>query len=305
MKQFRPMLAIDCDDLDKLIYPVLATPKIDGIRCIVKDGLALSRSLKPIQNRYVSDWISRNCPSGFDGELFIDGANFNEVSSAIMSFDGEPDFVYKVFDIISFKYGYSQRVNALKVMQVSCRVQKILPVIISTSQELEQYSKSCIADGYEGAIARSPNGPYKQGRSTVREGYMIKVKPFIDSDAVVLGFKELMHNGNEVFTNELGLSKRSSAKDGKIASGMLGAFHVKDVHTGLEFDIGSGLDNETRITVWKNRDRFIGAIIKYKSQEIGSVNKPRIPIFLGFRSIPENNTVNFEKKAKKHIEFRG
>ena len=42
-----------------------------------------------------------------------------------------------------------------------------------------------------------PNAPYKQGRSTVREGYLLKVKTFLDDEATVVRFEERMHNGNE------------------------------------------------------------------------------------------------------------
>jgi DNA ligase-1 len=38
-----------------------------------------------------------------------------------------------------------------------------------------------------------------------------------------------------------------------------------------------------RREVWKDPDAYIGKIIKYKYQAIGSKDAPRIPIFLGFR----------------------
>ena len=45
----KPMLLPrETPDLDNLQYPVYVTPKLDGIRCLFKGGVALSRTLKPI-----------------------------------------------------------------------------------------------------------------------------------------------------------------------------------------------------------------------------------------------------------------
>ena len=67
---FKPTLAIAAD-FKKLVYPVYASPKLDGIRCSIVDGKALSRSLKAIPNAHISRLLS--CPEldGLDGELII------------------------------------------------------------------------------------------------------------------------------------------------------------------------------------------------------------------------------------------
>ena len=49
MTAFKPLLASPAD-LSTLRFPVLASPKLDGVRAIVKDGVVLSRSLKKIPN---------------------------------------------------------------------------------------------------------------------------------------------------------------------------------------------------------------------------------------------------------------
>ena len=96
--KFKPMLAASCDDIDQLRYPLLATQKIDGIRCLIIDGVAMSRSLKPIPNRYIQSIIGKREYNGLDGELVV-GSSFQQATSGIMSSDGEPDFTYHVFDL--------------------------------------------------------------------------------------------------------------------------------------------------------------------------------------------------------------
>ena len=58
MKIIKPMLAetleIENDSqLENLKYPVLGTPKLDGIRCLKIDDNVLSRKFKEIPNNHV------------------------------------------------------------------------------------------------------------------------------------------------------------------------------------------------------------------------------------------------------------
>jgi DNA ligase-1 len=52
---------------------------------------------------------------------------------------------------------------------------------------------------------------------------------------------------------------------------------------GQTFNIGTGFDDFTRANIWAKRDEFNGRSVKFKFQAIGTVDKPRIPVFLGFR----------------------
>lgn len=76
----KPMLASDCDGaIEKLKYPVLVSPKIDGIRCLNVDGQALTRSLKPQPNRTIRALASNPAFVGLDGELVIPGETFRNL----------------------------------------------------------------------------------------------------------------------------------------------------------------------------------------------------------------------------------
>jgi len=133
-------------------------------------------------------------------------------------------------------------------------------------------------------MLRHQNGPYKHGRSTEREGWLLKLKRFDDSEAVILSAYELMHNANEATQNELGYTERSSHKAGMVGKGVLGGLSVRDVYSGVEFDIGTGFDQATREALWKQRDQLPEQVIKYKFFASGVKDKPRFPVFLGFRS---------------------
>ena len=111
----------------------------------------------------------------------------------------------------------------------------------------------------------------------------MKIKRFEDSEAVIVGFEELLINNNEPFTGELGQTKRQHLQENKSAGGTLGALVVRDIKTDIKFNIGTGFTDQDRECIWANRHNSLGDIVKYKYQPHGSVEKPRSPVFLGFR----------------------
>jgi DNA ligase-1 len=202
-----------------------------------------------------------------------------------MSHDGAPDFTFYVFDNYLAAGGYRERyAEILKQYGSLPSFINLLPqTVIINETELQVFEAECLEQGYEGLILRSFDAPYKFGRSTVKEGYLLKVKSFDDSEAEIIGFEEEMFNGNEAETNELGRTKRSTAKAGLSGKGTLGAFLVRDHITGVEFAIGTGLTAEQRATAWGERDRLVGKLVKYKFFSVGVIEKPRHPVFLGMR----------------------
>ncbi len=281
----KPMLAATPDTLDNLEYPVLASPKYDGIRCIVINGEAFSRNLKPIPNRHIARTIKAAGITGLDGELIVRGT-FQDVTSAVMSEDGEPDFEYHVFDsyLIS-AMPFADRIKAVKgfVKQAKLRWLKAVDhVVIRSAEQLVEYERACVEDrGFEGVMLRKPDGPYKYGRSTMREGYLMKVKRFTQEEAEVVGYEEQETNLNIATKDELGRTKRSSHKAGKKLAGVLGALRVKNKWG--EFNVGTGFDYAQRVALWSEREKLVGRIVTFKYNRAGMKDVPRFPVFIGFR----------------------
>jgi DNA ligase 1 len=277
---FQPMLASPIE-LNNVKYPVYCSPKYDGIRCVIRDGVALSRKLKQIPNVYISKMLSM-CEDNLDGELIIPHANFNQIQSAVMSEDGEPEFEFHIFDVISTK-PYLERVEALKSMKLPKFCKKVLPHKFDNEEDMLEYERECVEDyEFEGIMIRSPNGPYKFGRSTAKQGYLLKLKRFTDAEATIVGFEEMMHNENEKTKDELGHAKRSHKKAGMVAAGVLGSFIV-EMNDGKQFKVSTGMTAEDRANYWENRESMLGQLVKYKFQEAGAKNLPRFPVFLGIR----------------------
>jgi len=289
----KPMLATKCTDKDKLKYPVLATPKLDGIRCIKLNGQALSRTFKPIPNQHIRRMIE-TLPDGLDGEIMIKNKPFGEITGIVMSSKSldKVDFQYYVFDFVLGVGGtsfnalhvlYCGRMENLRRRELPSWVVKVLPVVITNRAELDAFEQKCVDEGYEGIMVRTPNSPYKCGRSTEKEGWLLKIKRFEDGEAVIIGFDEKMHNANEATENAVGHTERSTCKDGMVPMNTLGTILVRDLKTQIEFGIGSGLDDATRAKIWANRPKYLNQIVKYKYQPYGVKEAPRFPVFQGFR----------------------
>lgn len=302
--QNRPSLACKSpDSIRDIKVPCFVSLKYDGIRARVlrdeyQNPRVYSRSGELIPNEYVQQLFAREEYLNFDGELIVGPPNapdvYHTTESYVMSVDGEPAVRFYVFDYYALQAAYTDRLT--KIMNryerlhkdgLMQHVQIVTQELIQTHEGLEAFEQRALQQGYEGAITRSLAGLYKHGRSTLNEGYLVKIKRFKSSEAEILGFIEQLHNDNELTESALGLAKRSSAMEGMVKTGQLGALLVRDVSTGVEFKIGSGFTTELRIQIWNNQSYFRSFIVKYKYFPIGNKDKPRQPIFVGWRHLSD------------------
>lgn len=272
----------------------LVSPKIDGIRGFVREGVVYSRTWKPIPNVHVQRMFGKPQFNGLDGELTLahwkDFNTYNDNQSAIMTEQGPENIWFNVFDkytIPEARFFHRTRLAKEVVDSIPNPMNQMAYLehaVVSTIDELLEHEERAVVMGAEGLMGRHPNGLYKLGRSTFIEQGLIKLKRFEDGEAEIIGFTELQRNQNEATIDARGFQVRSAHKAGKANADTLGLFRVRDVISGIEFECGSGLDDATRDEVWQNRDSYLGRFIKYKSQPHGVKEKPRSPIFLGFRS---------------------
>jgi DNA ligase-1 len=288
-KQYAPLLAATAslEDLDKLRYPLLVSPKIDGIRCLMIGGKAYSRSLKLIRNEHVQTMANRlyfeHSLNLLDGELTAGDhkTKFQDTTSEIMSADGGADFTYNVFDTQENK-PFQER--SYTIARCECRRSSTARLTyidqfkITSREHALHYLDAFLEQGYEGAMLRSPTALYKHGRSTLKEGILLKLKPFLDAEATIVGLNPLLENNNEASVNELGHTHRSSSLAGKNALEMLGALRCVTPE-GVHFNIGTGFTEADRIALW-HTPNLVGTLVHYKYQAYGTKDAPRCPVFL-------------------------
>lgn len=288
---FKPMLASQIDDLSSVKYPVYASYKLDGIRAIIYQGVAYSRSLKPIPNKSIQEWAMQNKENleGLDGEFIVGEPNteevFRETTSFVMSHDKVGEFSFYIFDILPAypEQPYKARKSTIEGLSLLSNTKVLDQTLISSKEDLEAFRTQAVSQGYEGAMIKAPEGKYKYGRSSVKEGLLLKLKLFKDEEFEIVGYDCKYHNTNEAKVNELGRTARSTAKDGMIPMDTLGVLYLK-TKDGVEFGCGSGFDDATRDDLWKQRESLIGkyATVKYFDQ--GGYDVPRFPVFKGIRN---------------------
>jgi DNA ligase-1 len=286
----KPQLASPAN-LDTLTYPVFASPKLDGIRAVVFRGKLLSRTLKEIPSRHIFGMFSSPAFEGLDGELIVGPVTsptcYRDTVSGVMADSKTPDFIYHVFDLWNSTDEFFERRKQLEDHDLAAthkHIRFVSHTMIEDRSQLDEYEAAQVALGHEGVMLNDPHALYKFGRATAIGGQLLKVKRFTDFESIVIGFEEEMFNGNEAETNELGRTKRSTAKEGLVGKNTLGALRVRDVKTDIEFKIGTGFSAAERQTYWADRESLIGKLAKYKSFEVGVKIAPRHPVFLGFRS---------------------
>lgn len=275
-------------------FPVYGSPKIDGLRAIVKGGVVLSKTMKPIPNEAVQKLFGIPRLEGADGEftvgparkMFPDDDVYDRSRGPIMRRSGTDVFRFNVFDVWNTPdVEFNVRKGSIYQFGEIAGVRVVDHELLVSQDDLDDYEQRMLGLGYEGVMLRSPYGTYKFGQSTEREGYLLKVKRFEDAEAVIIGVIEQEANLNEATINELGHTRRSSSKAGKVGKGTFGAFVCRDLKTGIEFSVGNGpgLTHAMRDELWAIRDQLPGRFITYTFQGIGTVNAPRLPQFKGFR----------------------
>lgn len=293
---FRPMLAAPVKDTSLLRWPLRASPKLDGFRATGHNGVAFSRSMKRLPNKHVQELYSSGLLDKLDAELMagdpLDKEAFNKAQSGLGKADGTEDFSVHVFDDFTFpgeafKLRYARATARVEQLVNEPRIQLVPQIEVASLEQLAEIEARFLAMGYEGVMLRHDGAPYKFGRGTFTAHDLLKLKQFEDAEAVVIGFEELMRNDNEATTNALGLTSRSTSKEGKYGGGTLGALLVRAINgpfEGVEFSIGSGFTAAQRQEIWDSREEWLNAIITYKWFKIGSINAPRFPVFKGRRS---------------------
>jgi DNA ligase-1 len=279
----KPLLAGNFD-ASKAKFPYIATPKIDGIRFLMIDGVAVSRTFKPIRNKHIQELLSQYLPDGIDGEL-TSGDTFQSSTSAVMTIEGEPEFKVWVFDYVNPDdeiLPFYLRILNIPLNTLPFYYELLSGTKIHSIKELERYEYLCLHKGYEGIMLRDPMGTYKFGRSTVNDNILLKVKRFEDDEAELIAIEEKMSNQNVAEKDAFGRTKRSASLAGMVGADTTGTLIVRTLD-GLEFGVGSGLNDEMREEIWNNQEKYIGKLVKYKYFPQGIKELPRHPVFLGFR----------------------
>lgn len=286
-------------DIAKLRWPMWFEPKIDGIR-MTNYGKVFSAQAKPFPSNYVHTHFGSKLHLGIDGEATSGEPNdplvFSNTYSAMMTHGSMAPVIWNVFDYCHpdhWDRSYEARLDTLleilysrKTEGLPGEIRVVERTLVKSWDEALEQEQRILLQGYEGGMLHGYGLPYKFGRGTLNQNYLIKLKRFETREAIIIGFYELEHNDNEAYIDGTGHTKRSSHKANKRLGGTLGGFRVRDCVSGVEFNLGSGLglDAALRHHIWHNQALYLGKMVSYKKLKVGEKDKPRNCTFRGFRS---------------------
>lgn len=304
--KFKPQLfSNDLPTYDDITYPVIASYKLDGIRCIFKDGEMLSRSLKQIPNKQLQERFqflkdySRVNNIILDGELYDHNMTFQEITHYVMTEDFEsersikkhgevkviPDTLqFHMFDRLNpdnLNEKYIDRLLHNGIIKFKY-LRYVKTSKIPNKQLLEAFYKKALNNGYEGLIVRNPESKYKMGRVTFKSGDGYKFKPYRTFDAVIKNVIQAtkVRDGAEKTTNELGRSVTSKKKDDRVLVNKAAAFLCE--YEGKDIKVVIAMTDKEKEKIWKDRDKYINSVLEYKAMLLGAKDVPRHPVMLRF-----------------------
>lgn len=285
--------------------PGLVSPKIDGVRCFIFDGVAYGRSGKPFKNAAVQEWAAAWPElNGLDGELAAGPLNDPHLCPLTTGFlnrkRDESPFTFVAFDMFVPTLDYQNRLADLRAADNSgalpLNVQVIETHAVRSPQEWDTWSEQFTLQGYEGMMWRPFDAEWLSGRSTDGTGrkraLLLKVKPFTDHDAFIYGYEEAQHNDNAATTGALGQTERRSLAEHRRPAGRVGKLLAVDLETGVEFKIGifRGVTHE-RLAAWFREPASIPKFVKYRKMAHGEKDKPRHSTFLTERIAEDIETI--------------
>ena len=235
-------------DVDPAQY--LISEKYDGVRAIW-DG----RELRFRSGRSVPApaWFVAGLPQEpLDGELWLGRGRFDELSGIVRKaqpIDAEWRQVqYMIFELPGDAGSFTERAARLRTIIDGSGMPWLHAVVqfrIADRQALMKKLDEVVRGGGEGLMLHRAAAPYVTGRS----GDLLKLKPWRDAEATVVGYER---------------------GQGRLA-GVVGALRLKTPE-GKEFRLGSGLSDALR-----RAPPAVGASVTYRYQELTKDGIPRFP----------------------------
>ena len=233
-------------DIDVTAY--LVSEKFDGVRALWDGQVLRTRGGEML--RAPIGCVERFPNRPLDGELWIGRGRFERVAGILRKespVDAEwREVRYLLFELPDAPGTFRERAQELQRIANGSAIPWLSAVEqfeVGSRAELEERLASVVRAGGEGLMLHRAGAPYSTGRSDV----LLKMKPFQDAEAIVIG--HVSGKGNY--------------------QGRLGALRVR-TEGGIEFNLGAGLSDALR------RDPPpLGTIITYRYRGLTHRGVPR------------------------------
>ncbi|MHB8995151.1 MAG: ATP-dependent DNA ligase [Armatimonadota bacterium] len=264
-----PMLAHSWEKRKHSVtFPLKAQPKLDGVRCLCRDGVMWSRQGKPFIPE-IYEHIKLRSTLGdviFDGELMLPHAEYTFQDTMRHVKKHRPDSAqleYHVYDCFlpgDPDAGFEKRYETLKILLKNCPAKVFLveTVTLGGMDDITPWHNHWTQpdQGFEGTILRSPDAPYTPGHRSVG---LLKHKDMMDSEFEIVGVGEGVGG----------------------AEGAIMFTCVTDA--GREFACGIKGSMDDRRDMSAHAESFMGQMLTVKYQNLTDDGLPRFPVGISVR----------------------
>lgn len=178
---------------DKVTFPIIGTPKLDGIHCIAdseNEWKGTSREGNVFEHLKGMHSYFQLAKLPLNGELYEHGKALSDIVSDIKSPETIPTRLY-LFDIAIPNVTLLNRLKMLlELPERPPWIEVTSFSVLNNQAELDAYFKACLDAGFEGIMLKDPNGYYEHGK---RSKANLKWKP-VDSEEFEITGIEWEHN---------------------------------------------------------------------------------------------------------------
>jgi|APCry1669188910_1035180.scaffolds.fasta_scaffold01536_3 DNA ligase 1 len=259
---------------DSVVWPCLASIKIDGMRMINVKGATTSRNGKPIVScphigKALIPFFEKYPINGMvDGEIFCNNEYFETIMSIVKKtkptvddliesekkaklwvFDGITDNPKERFDkrFLDIKQAIKETVSSENLKYFVF----VENVVVNNHEEFMAEHDKYVAKGFEGVMLRYANAPYENKRSKL----LLKYKNFIDDELIIDDILE--GSGND--------------------AGMASKIVVK-LKNGGTSEAGIKGTNEYTVQLLKDKNKYIGKLATVRYQGFTKEGKLRFGV---------------------------
>lgn len=288
-----PMLALDYhSDGHRIEFPCIIQPKLDGVRCLVKDGCVLKSKgnkehpniphlmpeIKDLYDRIKADYGEVL----LDGELYIHGETLQDIGSAVKKPNELTErLTFQVFDAYFYDHpdmGFQDRLTILeKFLFDECYMHyyeyvECVGWLFFNNQEgydIDYHHDNCAGVGYEGIMLRNINSVY---RLNTRSADLQKYKKMQDSEFLCV----------HVLVDKKGQGVLVLSSDGEPKK--VTEDNLKELLRNKEvFKASFKGTEEFRKTIADKPEEWIGEQITIQYQALTKDNIPQFPVAIARR----------------------
>ena len=256
---------------DIIVEDYWISEKLDGIRGRWNGSSLTTRNGNIIN---APGWFVKNFPQQtLDGELWLARNSFEKTASIILRKTPNEDWQsikFMLFDLPEHEGNFSQRLIELQrlVDAVASPYLQLIPQFkLANKNQLMSKLDELVKQGAEGLMLNHHGAYYQDGRSE----NLLKLKKHQDAEAKVIAH----------------ISGKGKYKN------MLGSLLV-EMHSGLQFKVGSGLSDLQRL-----QPPPINTVITYKYYGLTARGIPRFASFLRIKPIPRIHPITDDKSNKQ------